>query len=144
MKIVLDNTILVRAHECAHGLGRELLTSLIEGKHVLLLSNEMLQELARVLRYPRLKEFFGLTEERVFDYVASLRRSAEIVTLNPLLTAPIRDVNDVIVVQTAIIGEADIICTNDEDFFEGPITRYLTHYGISVLNDRTLMEQLRA
>lgn len=144
MKIVLDNTILVRAHERAHGLGRELLTSLIESKHVLLLSNEMLQELARVLRYPRLKEFFGLTEERVFDYVASLHRSAEIVTLNPLLTAPIRDVNDVIVVQTAIIGEADIICTNDEDFFEEPITRYLAHCEISVLDDRTLMEQLRA
>jgi len=48
MKIVLDNTILVRAHERAHGLGRELLTSLIESKHVLLLSNEMLHELARV------------------------------------------------------------------------------------------------
>jgi hypothetical protein len=39
------------------------------------------------------------------------------VTLNPLLTAPIRDVNDIIVMQTAIIGEADILCTNDDDFF---------------------------
>ena len=84
MKIVLDNTILVRAHEQAHGLGRELLTSLIESKHVLLLSNEMLHELATVLRYPRLQEFFGLTEDLVYNYVAFLRRSAEIVTLNPL------------------------------------------------------------
>ena len=74
MKIVLDNTILVRAHEHAHGLGRELLTSLIESKHVLLLSNEMLHELARVLRYPRLQEFFGLTEDLVYSYVAFLRR----------------------------------------------------------------------
>jgi L-amino acid N-acyltransferase YncA len=39
VKIVLDNTILVRANEQAHGLGRELLTSLIESKHVLLLSH---------------------------------------------------------------------------------------------------------
>ena len=144
MKIVLDNTILVRANEHAHGLGRELLTSLIESKHVLLLSNEMLHELARVLRYPRMQEFFGLTEDLVFDYVAFLRRSAEIVTLNPLLTAPIRDVNDVIVVQTAIIGEADIICTNDEDFFEKPIGQYLSDHGISVLDDVALMERLRS
>ena len=144
MKIVLDNTILVRAHEQAHGLGRELLTSLIESKHVLLLSNEMLHELARVLRYPRLQEFFGLTEDLVYNYVTFLRRSAEIVTLTPLLTAPIRDVNDVIVVQTAIIGEADIICTNDEDFFQRPIAQYLSNHGISVLDDVALMHRLRS
>ena len=124
MKIVLDNTILVRGHEPAHGLGRELLTGPIESEHVLL-SNEMLHELARVLRYPRWQEFFGLTEDLVYDYVAFLRRATEIVTLNPLLTAPLRDVNDVIVVQTAIIGEAEVICTNDEDFFEKPIAPIL-------------------
>jgi putative PIN family toxin of toxin-antitoxin system len=144
VKIVLDTTILVRAHELAHGLGRELLTRLIESNHVLLVSNEMLHELARVLRYPRLQEFFGLTEDLVYRYVAFLRRSAEIVILNPMLTAPIRDVNDVIVVQTAIIGEADIICTNDEDFFEKSIAQYLSKHGISVLDDIALMERLRS
>ena len=144
MKIVLDNTILVRANEHAHGLGRDVLTALVESRHVLLLSNEMLHELARVLRYPRLQEFYGLTEDLVYDYVAFLRRSAEVVTLNPLLTAPIRDVNDVIVVQTAIIGEADVICTNDEDFFEKPIAQYLSNHGIGVLNDIALMERLRS
>ena len=142
MKIVLDNTILVRANEHAHGLGREVLTTLVESRHVLLLSNEMLHELARVLRYPRLQEFYGLTEDLVYDYVAFLRRSAEVVTLNPLLTAPIRDVNDVIVVQTAIIGEADIICTNDADFFEKPITEYLAKFEISVLDDMALIRRL--
>jgi putative PIN family toxin of toxin-antitoxin system len=144
VKIVLDNTILVRAHEQAHGLGRALLTSLIESNHVLLLSNEMLHELARVLRYPRLQDFLGLTEDLVYNYVTSLRRSAEIVTLNPLLTAPIRDVNDAIVVQTAIIGEAGIICTNDEDFFEKSIAQYLSNHGISVLDEIALMERLRS
>jgi len=144
VKIVLDNTILVRGHEHAHGLGRELLTGLIESEHVLLLSNEMLHELARVLRYPRLQEFFGLTEDLVYDYAAFLRRATEIVTLNPLLTAPLRDVNDVIVVQTAIIGEAEVICANDEDFFEKPIAQYLKKHGISVPDDIALMERLRS
>jgi putative PIN family toxin of toxin-antitoxin system len=144
VKIVLDNTILVRAHERAHGLGRELLTSLVESKHTLLLSEEILHELARVLRYPRLKELFGLTEELVFNYLAVLRRSAEIVTLNPLLTTPIRDVNDVIVVQTAILGEADILCTHDEDFFQEAIVQYLSKHGINVLDDKALMARLRS
>ena len=61
MKIVLDTTILVRANERSHGLAREILTNIVESGHTLLLSNEMLYELARVLRYPRLREFFSLT-----------------------------------------------------------------------------------
>ena len=63
MKIVLDTTILVRANEHTHGLARELLVKIVEGGHKLLLSNEMLHELASVLRYPRLQEFYGLTED---------------------------------------------------------------------------------
>jgi predicted nucleic acid-binding protein len=55
VKIVLDTTILVRANEHAQGLARDLLTTIVESKHTLLLSNEMLHELARVLRYPRLR-----------------------------------------------------------------------------------------
>src|SRR5207302_5035528 len=51
-------------------------------------------ELARVLRYPRLQAVYGLSEEEVYNYIAFLRDSAEIVSVNPLVTAPIRDVND--------------------------------------------------
>ena len=144
MKIVLDTTILVRANERSHGLARELLTNIVESEHRLLLSNEMLHELARVLRYPRLREFYGLTEDLVFEYVKFLRRSSEIGNLDPLVIAPIRDVNDIIVMQTAIIGEADILCTNDEDFFENPASEYLRQIDIAVLDDITLMHRLRS
>jgi predicted nucleic acid-binding protein len=71
VKIVLDTTILVRAHERSHGLARDLLISIIDSEHSLVLSNEMLYELARVLRYPRLRAFYDLTEILVYDYIAS-------------------------------------------------------------------------
>ena len=144
MKIVLDTTILVRANEHTDGLARELLTSIVESEHTLLLSNEMLHELARVLRYPRLQTFYDLSEDMVFDYVDFLRRFSEIVTLDALVTAPIRDVNDVIVMQTAIIGEADILCTKDDDFFETPACEYLAKLGIAVLDDIALMQRIRS
>jgi predicted nucleic acid-binding protein len=66
------------------------------------------------------------------------------VTLNPLVTAPIRDVNDIVVMQTAIIGEADILCTKDDDFFEKPASEYLSEMGIAVLDDISLMHILRS
>jgi putative PIN family toxin of toxin-antitoxin system len=144
VKIVLDTTILVRAHERSQGLARELLTNIVESEHRLLLSNEILYELARVLRYPRLREFYDLTEDLVFEYVKFLRRSSEIVILDPFVIAPIRDVNDIVVMQTAIIGEADILCTRDEDFFEDPASEYLRKMDIAVLDDIALMHRLRS
>jgi len=81
------------------------------------------------------KHSCGLTESLVFDSINLLRQSSEIVTLDPLVTAPIRDVNDIIVMQTAIIGEADILCTKDDDFFEEPASEYLRKIGIAVLDD---------
>ena len=68
---------------------------IVGSAHRLLLSDDMLYELARVLRYPGLQAFYDLPEELVFDYINFLRSSSEIVPLNPLATAPIRDVNDV-------------------------------------------------
>ena len=144
MKIVLDTTILVRANEHSAGLARELLTSIVASEHTLLLSNEMLFELARVLRYPRLLKFYDLSEDLVFDYINFLRRACEIVPLNPLVTAPIRDVNDVVVMQTAIIGEADILCTKDDDFFERAASEYLARMGIAVVDDISLIRRLRS
>jgi len=143
VKIVLDTTILVRANERSHGLAREILTNIVESEHRLLLSNEMLYELARVLRYPRLREFYGLTEDLVYEYVKFLHRASEIVTLDPLVIAPTRDVNDIVVMQTAIVGEADILCTKDEDFFEDPAHEYLRKMDIAVLDDVALMHRLR-
>ena len=144
MKIVLDTTILVRANERSNGLARELLLNVVESKHTLLLSNEMLHELAKVLRYPRLQAFYNLTENLVFDYVNFLRRASEIVDLNPLVAAPIRDVNDIIVMQTAIIGEADVLCSKDADFFDETARDYLNKRGIAVLDDISLMHRLRS
>jgi len=85
VKIVLDTTILVRANEHSQGLARDLLLTIIDSEHRLILSNEILNELARVLRYPRLQTFYDLPETLVCDYIAFLHRSSEIVALNPLV-----------------------------------------------------------
>lgn len=143
MRIVLDTTILVRANESSQGLARQLLLEIITSGHTLLLCNEILYELARVLRYPRLQALYGLTETRIYDYIGYLREVSDLVTPSPLLSIPIRDVNDIIIIQTAVIGEADVICTRDEDFYGPEITRFLTGLGVLVIDDITLMQRLR-
>ena len=143
MRIVLDTAILVRAHDGADGLGRELLLMIVDSDHVLLISDEMLYELAKVLRYPRMLALHGLSEGRIYDYIGFLREATEIVPPNPLLITPIRDVNDTVVMQTAIIGEAEVLCTKDQDFFDSPAEPFLRRAGIEVLDDIALMQRLR-
>jgi predicted nucleic acid-binding protein len=122
VRIILDTAILVRGHGGSRGLARDLLISTVESDHILLLSNEMLYELARVLRYPRMLALHGLSEKRIYDYVGFLRAAAEIVVQNPLL----------VVMQTAVIGEAGVLCTKDRDFFEPPAS---TIVGSAKSND---------
>jgi len=95
----------------------------------------MLHELSTVLRYPRVMAIHGLPETKIYEFVEFLRESAEIIPLNPVFTAPIRDVNDLIVLQTAVIGEADVICTRDQDFFQPPASEFLHKLGIAVMDD---------
>ena len=120
MRILLDTTILVRTPDGATGPAREVLLRIVESDHALLISDEMLHELAKVLRYPRMLALHRLPEGRIYDYIGYLREASDVVRLDPMLIAPIRDVHDMPVMQTAIIGEADVLCTKDQDFFDSP------------------------
>jgi hypothetical protein len=47
LRIVLDATVLVRAHPRSRSVGRKLLNAVLEGSHTLLLSNEIIVETTR-------------------------------------------------------------------------------------------------
>lgn len=72
---------------------------------------------SRVLRYPRMKVRHGMSESRIYEYVLFLQSVATMVRPDPMLIVPIRDPNDIVVIQTPIVGGAEAICTADENFF---------------------------
>jgi putative PIN family toxin of toxin-antitoxin system len=144
LKILLDVNILVRANERSAGPARALLQAVI-ARHTLLLSDEMLSELVRVLRYPRLQAIYHLSDEQIFACVQDLRLAGETVFPNHSLRVPMRDPKDVVVLQTAVAGDADILCTLDSDFFDNPeTTAFCEVLGIEVCRDRDLLARLRA
>jgi putative PIN family toxin of toxin-antitoxin system len=120
VRIVLDSNILVRSFVRSRGLSRELLHLIVTGNDSLILSNEMLSELTSVLRYPRLMAGHGQSEEAIYEFTGWLRETAIVIPINPLSFAPIRDEKDIFVLQTALSGEANVLCTWDRDFFEPP------------------------
>jgi predicted nucleic acid-binding protein len=66
------------------------------------------------------------------------------VAIDLLAFGPIRDRNDIFVLQTALSGEADVLCTGDRDFFEPPASIFLASVGITALTDVELMRKLEA
>ena len=142
MRIVLDSNLLVRSFVTSQGLAHDLLLAILSSDHTLILSNEILSEVARVLRYPRLMAVHGENEEAIYNFTGWLRDAAEIIALDPLTRAPIRDRNDIFVLQTVLNGEAEVLCTGDRDFFTPPASIFLASCGIDVLTDAQLMQRL--
>jgi hypothetical protein len=65
--------MLVRSFVSSHGVARDLLLAISASDHTLNLSNEMLSEVARVLRYPRLIAVHGESEETIYNFTGWLR-----------------------------------------------------------------------
>lgn len=102
----------------------------------------MLFELATVLRYPRIQARFGLKEEEIYEYILFLQQVSKIVTVDPLLGVPIRDPRDLVVLQTAVAGEADVICTVDSDFHAPATKTFCAILGIEICGDVELLARL--
>jgi len=144
LRIVLDATVLVRAHPRSHSTGRKLLNAVLEGGHTLLLSNKMLAETTRVLRYPRLQKLYALSDDELYDYAQFLREVSEMVVLDQPYQAPLRDPNDLDVMQTAERGDADVLCSNDADFHDASMITFCAARGIYVCHEATLLTRLAA
>jgi putative PIN family toxin of toxin-antitoxin system len=142
LRIVLDTNALVRAHGRSSSQARNLLLKILELGHRLILSNEILAETTRVLRYPRFRALYGLAEEDLLEYTQFLQSVSDLVVLTANYHAPMRDAADLIVLQTAERGEADILCTHDSDFYEAPTLAYCAVRGIEVCNEFTLLQRL--
>lgn len=144
MKITLDTSILIQAFGRGSPIAQELLDIILTtGDHRLVLSNALLAEASRVLRYPRLQSSHGKSETEIYAFIGYLRSVAEIVQPDPLLPAPIRDPNDAIILQTAVLGSVNVLCTVDNDFSSPPARAFLQAAGIEVLTARELLARLR-
>lgn len=144
MRVVLDTNVLVRATKNAAGPARVLLGLLQADPHVLVISREMLIEFVRVLDYPRLVQQHRLTPEERQEFATSLDRAAEHVALPPGTPAAISsDPDDNFVVQTGVGGQVNVIFTRDRHLLHPNVQAYCAQFGIRVLRDTELLDELR-
>ena len=143
MRILLDTNLLVRAAITPKGSAREILR-LIEAsaEHTLVISTYLLSEVADVLRRDRIRARWPLTDLEIGAYCQYLARVAEEVTPEAL-PAVIHDEKDQAVVETAVSGRVDAICTSDGHFYQAPVLEFCEAHAIRVLKDVELLNRLR-
>ena len=103
---------------------------------ILITAPVLLEELARVLRYPRLQRYYdAATRDRFVALIAAL---SEVVDLPEDIPAISRDPDDDWVIACAVVGRADAIVSGDKDLLA------LERVGrIPILTAAEFLEQLQ-
>lgn len=109
---------------------------LAQAKLVLLTAPVLLEELDRVLRYPRLQRHYTMEERARF--VALVAAISEVIELPDSVPRICRDPDDDWVIACAVVGDADVIVSGDRDLLDLQQVR-----DIPILSAREFLEWLQ-
>jgi len=143
MRITLDTAILVRTNAKARGPARELLKVIQQQGAQLVLSPFLLEEVQRVLRYPRIQAIYHLDADDILAHVQLLESLADLVIPAEGPSVVLKDPNDDPVLYTALSGQADVLCTVDRHLYEPNVLSFCARYDIQLMTDVELLLALR-
>lgn len=132
-KIIIDTNIYISALGWG-GKPKQILNKIIDGEYELILSINQLEEIKRVLNYPKL----GFTEEQKERFLLLLYQIATIVRTESELDIIVRDSKDIIILQPAKEIKIDYIITGDEDLL---ILKEFN--GAKIIDPTTFLEKTR-
>jgi putative PIN family toxin of toxin-antitoxin system len=114
-KAVLDTTVLVSAllNLNPGGVSYELLRLAKQGAFELCISDEILEETAETLRYPRLRQRFAYSDADIVAYCHDLALTGTIVDNVPSVQV-VCDPDDDMVVACALAADADYLVSRDQ------------------------------
>jgi putative PIN family toxin of toxin-antitoxin system len=143
VRFTLDTNILVRA-VISPGDPALRLLDIVLYAHTLVLSRFILDEVGRVLLYPRIQARYRVTVSEAASFTSRLARVAEMV--EPAIIRPIvvSDPDDDAVLYTAADGRADVLCTrNVRHFASSEVKSFCADRSIRVMTDLEILSELR-
>lgn len=143
MRATCDTNVMARAAVRPAGPARAVFMELLSEQHVLVLSEHIVTELARVLRYERVRIQSQLTDADIDTFVNDVRELAVLVIVPNAVPTVTSDPDDDIIVATAVVGDSEVICTRDRHIRHPLAQAYCATFGIRVLTDVELLEELR-
>lgn len=115
LRAVLDTNVLVSGLLATSGPPRQLFDAWLAGRFTLVTSLYQIEELRRVLTYPRIARRVRLTENELAILFRTFDERAVIVVNEPDLSGVTRDPKDDAIVACAVAGQADYLVSGDDD-----------------------------
>jgi putative PIN family toxin of toxin-antitoxin system len=116
-RAVVDTNVLVSGVIAPHGAPRRILEAWHAGQFTLVTSEPIVAEVARVLRYPRIRDRYSLTEDDVATVVDSLRTDAKVVAGLYEVQRSVDPADDMFLA-CALEGLAEYIVSGDRHLLE--------------------------
>jgi putative PIN family toxin of toxin-antitoxin system len=136
LRVVLDTNVIVSGIISPHGPSRQILEAWHQQRFELLVSEALVLEISRVLRYPRLQKIYRLSEADIEVVLASLLNDAYL--LEDLYEVQrSRDPDDNILLACALEGKAAYVVSGDSDLLE---IKY--YHGTQIVSPRQLLDIL--
>jgi putative PIN family toxin of toxin-antitoxin system len=118
VRIVLDTNVLLSGLMLPDGAPGKIVNAWRRRQLSLALSEPMLEEIARVLAYPKIRKRLDWDDETIARYIALLRFEAEVVSIAGVEANVPADPDDNHLLATLIVSKADWLITGDRDFDE--------------------------
>ncbi|MCX6631987.1 MAG: putative toxin-antitoxin system toxin component, PIN family [Candidatus Solibacter sp.] len=143
MRILLDTNLLVRAAISPRGSAREIFRCIEANEnHALVVFGYLFSELVDVLRRDRIRARFPLTDDDIRSYCEHLAAVGD--EVSPKALGPvIDDPKDQAIIDAAVAGKVDVLCTSDHHFFTDAVIAFCAGYGIRIMNDIDLLRLLK-
>ncbi len=118
MRVVLDTNVFVSAIISARGAPGRILELWQEARLDILISLPILQELDRLLHYPKLQHRYHLSEEDIQVFLLLIKKQAILVTPTEQVTVIHGDPTNNRYLECALAGQAGVLVTGDQHLLE--------------------------
>jgi putative PIN family toxin of toxin-antitoxin system len=138
LRVVLDTNVYVSGTILARGTPFEVLEAWRQQAYILITSETIIVEIERVLRYPRIRDRYSVSERDIERLVESLSADALVVPGDYTLSGVSVDPDDDKFLACALEAQADCIVTGDPDLLD-----LVCYQGIDILKPHQFLERLR-
>lgn len=115
MKVVLDTNVLVSGLMVPGGVPGRIVEAWFDARFDVVSSREQLEEIARVLAYPKIRRILGWDDRRIELFVEGLYLNTVMMQLEPATFAGLRDDSDLPILNALVSSAADVLVTGDQD-----------------------------
>lgn len=134
LRVLVDTNIWISSFINPSGSPARALSLLADERYVLVTSEPLMTEIENVLARPRIRRSIQLPDDDIASILRRSQKSAIVVNPSGKLRL-CRDPKDDILLETAILGNADYIVSRDDDMKRDlDLIAHLREHGIEVLS----------